>query len=128
MYNNCLLFIIIDLPVISVSVISSLNIPVIGTSYTLYCTSQKPINIQGEPIVSWTKGTNGIIEKDISRVFTRLIDNGTHYISELVFVLVEYNDGGEYGCEIEYNVFGLSQSIKNSDTTILTVQGNKLIQ
>ena len=104
-------------------ILSSFDIPAIGTQYTLYCTSERPNNIQNEPTVSWTRGTNAIIEQDLSHSFTQLIDNGTHYISELVFVSVDYSDAGEYVCEVEYSIFGLSHSVKNTDTTLLKIQG-----
>lgn len=54
------------------------------------------------------------------------LDNGTHLISELYFSSIRINDVGKYICRVEYNVYGLSETVEKSESFVLQVQGKNL--
>lgn len=100
-----------------------MSVPVVGTSHTLHCSSTKPDSIQGQPTIAWTRSNGAVIAQDSWHIITDPLDNGTHFVSDLLFISVEYSDADEYICEVEYDLFGLSQTVQRSDTTLMKVQG-----
>ena len=68
-----------------------------------------------------------MIMSDESHDITSLTDNGTHVVSGLVFQSLQYSDAGGYACQVLYSVFGSTETVKGSASSVLEVQGKELI-
>ena len=96
--------------------------PTAGQTHTLHCISTVPSNFNGLPTVNWRRTNGEIILSDATHNIEVPVNNGSHVVSDLFIGLLRLSDSGGYECDVEFDIFGSTESVHSSDSNELYIQ------